>query len=65
VSFRAFSLISLQAGTLPVARASLILALDSGFYALDDIKKDPEIAYLYATLAAPRFEPGEGQRNGT
>jgi tetratricopeptide (TPR) repeat protein len=52
-------------GDREAARASLIQALDSGFYAIDDIKKDPEIAYLFATLAAPRLEPDDGRRNAT
>lgn len=52
-------------GDREAARASLIQALDSGFYAMDDMKKDPEIARLFATLAASRPGPDEGRRNAT
>jgi tetratricopeptide (TPR) repeat protein len=52
-----------RGGDLESARASLIQALDSGFYAIDDIKMDPEMAHLFATLAASRPEPDGGQRS--
>jgi tetratricopeptide (TPR) repeat protein len=47
-------------GNREAARVSLIRALDSGFYAMDEIKRDPEMADLFATLAASGQEAEAG-----